>query len=173
MRIFLISLLCVLSLAGSALAGEPVSYKGRIIAVGDSPAASECLNMLRRGIDLVEGLPAGLRGLGGEVKALRCDPPSNPTNDPRDNVTGVYVRKGGFIDFRRNPAFLSPAKYALALVSNGVYASQPTLPADAAGPARRQLECRIMKTELETVRALKLDPRLIDSYSAEIANRKC
>lgn len=176
-----LALVLIASLAlasGSALASQQVPYKGRTITVGDSPAAGECLIQLRKAIDMVEGLPSHLRSLGGEVKALRCDPPATTGNEAYDSVVGVYVinnTNGGrnYIDFRRNPAFLSPARYALSLVGNGIYASQPALPTDNKGASRQHLECKILLTELDTIRALQLDPRMIDGYSKEINQRGC
>jgi hypothetical protein len=161
-----------------ARAGETVSYKGRSIAVGDSRAAAQCLTLLRLGIDMVEGLPAKLRGLGGAVKTLRCDPPPTQSNTVVDNTVGVYVRDGGpggrgFIDFRRNPAFLSGASYAMSLVSNGVYASEPHAAGGNQGAARQQQECRIMKVEFDTAKALDLDPRMVDGYGKRMMGRGC
>lgn len=178
MRLALILATSLVLSAGSALASQQVPYKGRTITVGDSPAASECLIMLRKGIDMVEGLPPHLRSLGGELKSLRCDPPPTTGNEASDTVVGVYVRHSptdghGYIDFRRNPAFLAPYSYTLSLIGNGIYASQQALPTDNLGASRQHLECKILMTELEAIRALKLDPRMIDGYSKEINQRGC
>ncbi|MGE5518167.1 MAG: hypothetical protein ACM31D_20380 [Bacteroidota bacterium] len=104
-------------------------YKGRTIALGNSPKASACAALVRNGIDLVENMPANLRSLGKEVTRLRCDPvaPGAQATTTVDNTTGTYVIESkdeakGFIVFRRDPAYLAASNVAMSLVGNGVYA---------------------------------------------------
>lgn len=104
-------------------------YKGRTIALGNSPTASACAALVRKGIDLVESMPANLRSLGKEVTRLRCDPvtPGAQGTTTVDNTTGTYVIESkdeakGFIVFRRDPAYLAASNVAMSLVGNGVYA---------------------------------------------------
>jgi len=184
-------------LAFPAQAAEPVTYKGRIIVLGDSPAAAQCLDLAKKGIDMVEGLPAKLRILGNAVKEMKCDPPRG-SGEVRDNVVGIYTMTSkteakGYIDFRRNPAFLSAAQYAVSTVTNGIYAGwHRTYVQAAKDPAQRdkaqrleailtkrdlagavKAECEILATTHDTMTALDLDPRHISGLSRVMRDRNC
>lgn len=118
-----------LLIAASAAHAEGVEYRGRSIVVGASPRAGACVDLVRKGIDLVEGMPANLRALGKEITRLRCDPvgPDARATSSADNTTGVYVIESkdeakGHIVFRRDPAYLAASNIAMSLVGNGVYA---------------------------------------------------
>lgn len=124
----LLSCLCLL-LAGWAHAAQALDYRGRTISVGPSPDAEACVDLVRKGIDLVERLPAPMRKLGAMVTDLRCNPVAAKAEKTSayDNTTGVYVMESeeqakGFIVFRRSPGFQAPQDIALSLVGNGVYA---------------------------------------------------
>lgn len=118
-----------LVLSAATAWAEGGDYKGRTIVLSNSPAAGACAALVRKGIDLVEGMPANLRSLGKEVTRLRCDPvpPGAQGTSTADNTTGTYVIESkdeakGFIVFRRDPAYLAASNVALSLVGNGVYA---------------------------------------------------
>jgi hypothetical protein len=126
----ILSMVCLV-LLGWTDAAWALTYRGRSIEVGPTPEASACVELVRKGIDLVETLPADLRKLGGMITDLRCDPaPPKATNTSAyDNTTGVYVWESktepkGHIVFRRGPNFQAPSDVALSLVGNGVYARQ-------------------------------------------------
>lgn len=126
----LLCCLCLL-LAGWAHAAHALDYRGRTISVGPSPDAEACIDLVRKGIDLVEQLPAPIRKLGAMVTDLRCNPVAAKAEKTSvyDNTTGVYVMESedqpkGFIVFRRSPGFQSPQDIALSLVGNGVYAKR-------------------------------------------------
>lgn len=112
-----------------AAQAQAMDYRGRSIALGASPRAATCAELVRKGIDLVEGMPANLRALGKEVTQLRCEPvpPDARNTGSGDNTTGVYVMESkdeakGHIVFRRDPAYLAASNVALSLVGNGIYA---------------------------------------------------
>jgi hypothetical protein len=118
-----------LLLAAAAARAEGTDYRGRTIVQGASPSAAACVALVRKGIDLVEGMPANLRSLGKEVTRLRCDPvmPGAQGTGAVDNTTGTYVIESreeakGFILFRRDPASLAASNVAMSLIGNGVYA---------------------------------------------------
>lgn len=126
MRAFAVLLLSLLAAGAAAQAAD---YRGRTIDLGDSPRAAACADLVRKGVDLVEGLPAHLRSLGKEVTRLRCEPvgPGARNTGSADNTTGVYVIESkdearGQIVFRRDPAYLAASNIAISLVGNGVYA---------------------------------------------------
>lgn len=201
MRRFTLSLM-VLGLALPGQAAESVTYKGRTIQVGDSSAAAHCLTLVRRGIDMVDGLPAKLKTLGGAVKQLKCDPPQRSSNETRDNVTGVYTMTSraevlGYVDFRRNPASVSAAEVAASLVTNGIYAgwhrsyveaSRKAASDSAARDTARRLEavltkgdlkaviraeCEILTTAYQTAKALDMDPRQLTGLGRVMRERSC
>lgn len=125
MRAFAVSLVMLMAAAQA----QALDYRGRTITLGASPRAAACADLMRKGIDLVEGMPANLRALGKEVTELRCEPvPADARNTgSADNTTGVYVLESkdeakGHIVFRRDPAFLAASSIAISLVGNGVYA---------------------------------------------------
>ncbi|MGE5475931.1 MAG: hypothetical protein ACM3Q1_04700 [Bacteroidales bacterium] len=128
MRIGAIAAAGLLLAAGAARA-DGIDYRGRTITQGASPSAAACVALVRKGIDLVEGMPANLRSLGKEVTRLRCDPvtPGAQGTGTVDNTTGTYVLESreeakGFILFRRDPAALAASNVAMSLIGNGVYA---------------------------------------------------
>lgn len=119
----------VLALTSVGALAQTTDYRGRTIALSASPRAAACADLVRKGIDLVEGMPANLRSLGKEVTRLRCDPvgPDAHGTTSADNTTGVYVIESkdearGHIVFRRDPAYLAAGNIAMSLVGNGVYA---------------------------------------------------
>lgn len=191
----------VAGLAGPGQAGEAVVYKGRTIQVGDTPAAGQCLTLVRRGIDMAEGLPPRLKALGGAVKQLKCDPPRG-SNETNDNVTGAYMMTSrtealGYIDFRRNPASMAPANVATSLVTNGIYAGWHRAYVEArrraaADPAARdqaqrleailsrgdlkaviRAECDILSASYDTYKALDMDPRKLTAMGRVMRDRGC
>lgn len=112
-----------------ASAAQALEYRGRTITATESPRAAACVDLVRKGIDLAEGLPANLRALGREVTRLRCDPvpPGAQGTSTQDNTTGVYMMESkdearGYIVFRRDPAYQAASSVAQSLVGNGVYA---------------------------------------------------
>ncbi|CAA7620573.1 conserved exported hypothetical protein [Candidatus Terasakiella magnetica] len=193
--------LALTGLPMTASAVESVPYKGRIIQVGDSPAAKQCVEMARKAIDMVEGLPSHLKMLGHAVKDLKCDPPRE-SGAYLDNVIGVYTMTSkteprGYIDFRTNPAFRSPAQFAISIVNNGIYAgwhrsyiqaSHQAAADPAAREKARQLEALLSKGDLgavaraecdflavtrETIQALDLGERQISAIGKSMRNRNC
>ncbi len=179
-------------------AAAPVSYKGRTIVMGDSAAASQCLELVKKGIDMADTLPPKLKSLGSAVKDLKCDPPRMGSNEVRDNVVGVYTMTSkteakGFIDFRRSPASLTAAQYTVALVVDGVYAgwhrdSVRAAKDPAQGDKARHLEtiltkgnlsdvlnaeCVILSTTRDTLQALDLDPRHASGVARTMRERNC
>lgn len=200
MRAILLGL-AIIGLASPGQAAEPVIHKGRTIQMGDSPAAGQCLALLRKGIDMLETLPPRLQTLGGAVKQLKCDPPRG-SNAVRDNVVGTYTmtsktEASGYIDFRRNPASVAAAQYAASLVTNGIYAGwhrafieanrkAATDPA-ARDKARRleailtkgdlsaviRAECEILSTSYDTYKALDMDQRQLTGLNRVMRERGC
>lgn len=184
-------------LALPAQAGEAVSYKGRTILTGDSTASAQCVELTKKGIDMVEGLPARLKSLGNAVKDMKCDPPRG-SGEVRDNTVGVYTMTSktepqGYIDFRKKPASLSAAHYAVSMVTNGIYAGWHRAYVQAAkDPAQRdkaqkleailtksdlsgvvRAECDILTTTRDTLQALDMDPRQISAVARLMRERNC
>lgn len=122
----------VLLLAALPAQGQDgIQYRGRVITLGGSPRAAACLELVKKGLDMAETLPAKWRALSGKVRQLHCNPlPAEAVHSHvADDVTGVYVvdrddpAKSAIV-FRRDPTFVSARDIVLSLVGNGVYAQR-------------------------------------------------
>lgn len=158
MRIFGLLVVVVVGISIGGAAAEAIEYRGRVITEGASPQAAACVDLVRKGIDLVEGLPAAYRALGQRIKDLRCDPLPNEArhSSVEDNTTGVYMMESkdeakGHIAFRRDPAFQSAREIALSLVGNGVYARRHQDWISAKKQARSSPEARAKAERLEKI----------------------
>jgi hypothetical protein len=196
MRILAFATILLPLLAGAAAAAETVAYKGRSIEVGDSKAAATCLGLLRKAIDMVEGMPPRLRAMGATVKTLRCNPGPGSA-ELKDNVTGVYTHgrlddPKVFIDFPRNPVYVAPGEMAVALVANSVYARWhnqyrdakrrgATAEADRLAriidhqdlDANLKAECEVMAVQIEALTALKWDDKRVSAMRKAYVRRNC
>lgn len=169
-----LTLVIVLVGLAAPVVAEPIAYKGRIITVGPSPRAAACVELVRKGIDLVDGLPARLKGLGGKVRDLRCNPlPAEARHDrSEDNVTGIYMMESkdeakGHILFRRDPAYISGGNVAVSLVTNGVYAQRHRDWIEAKKQAGKSSEARAKAERLEKI-VTKSDIDLVVKAECEL-----
>jgi len=127
-----LALLVVLALAArTSVAAEVVSYKGYTITGSPADDDGAFFQMVKTGIDMVDGLPQRLRSLGQLVRDLRYLPAGAAGADRGglDDVTAVYIietldEARGHIAFRRDTGHLAPLHIALSLVGNGVHAKR-------------------------------------------------
>lgn len=189
----------LLLLATTSVQAENFTYKGRSVTMPDGGRNAVFEETIRKAIDMAETLPPKYKSLAAQVSDLRYEPlPSDATGTKGyQNVTGTYVIESkdslkGHISFYRNPAFLSPANYVLSLVGNGIYRQRHAKFVEAKSKgdkatadyyetifAKKDLkltlkaECEIMDSELGVMKALALDPKLIDATAKERNNRGC
>lgn len=149
-----------------------ISYKGRVLRGYAGAENEDFLNMMRHAIDQSETLPPSLRAKIEMIREIRYEPnfTYGISLSSQTGATFMADRKlpgSGYLSFRLSPQRQSVANAVLSMVASATFAAHPDQPDSDAK------QCEIAIDQFQAAKALKLDPRYLEAYSALIKKRNC
>ncbi|MBI2241563.1 MAG: hypothetical protein HYU59_12270 [Magnetospirillum gryphiswaldense] len=149
-----------------------ITYKGRILRGYAAEDNEPFLDMMRRAIDQTETLPPSLKAKTQLIREIRYEPNFTYGVSLYNQMGTVFVEDDrmpgrGYLSFRLSPQRQSVANAVLGMVGSATFAAHPGQPDSDA------MQCQIAIDKFQAVKAMKLEPRYLEAYSAAIKKRNC